>query len=90
MEKAQKKPRIEVRTPPDVKQLLKEAAKLNQQSVSEFLLHNGLAAAALVLADQRQFMLDNAQWATFAKALEAAPKPCPRLERLLSESGVFD
>ena len=29
---------------------LKEAAKLNHQSVSEFLLHNGLAAAALVLA----------------------------------------
>jgi uncharacterized protein (DUF1778 family) len=90
MENAQKKPRIEVRTPPEVKQLLKEAAKLNHQSVSEFLLHNGLAAAALVLADQRQFLLDDAQWATFAEALEAQQKPRPRLERLLSESGVFD
>jgi uncharacterized protein (DUF1778 family) len=90
MEKAHKKPRIEVRTPPEVKQLLKEAAKLNQQSVSEFLLHNGLAAATLVLADQRQFLLNDAQWAIFAEALEAKPKPRPRLERLLSESGVFD
>ena len=90
MEKAKKKLRIEVRTPPEVKQLLKEAAKLNQQSMSEFLLHNGLAAAALVLADRRQFLLDDVQWATFSEALEAEPKPRPRLERLLSESGVFD
>ena len=90
MEKAKKKLRIEVRTPPEGKQLLKEAAKLNQQSMSEFLLHNGLAAAALVLADRRQFLLDDVQWATFSEALEAKPKPRPRLERLLSESGVFD
>jgi uncharacterized protein (DUF1778 family) len=90
MEKAQKKLRIEVRTPPEVKQLLKEAAKLNQQSVSEFLLYNGLAAAALVLANRQQFSLDNAQWAAFTEALGAKPKPRPRLERLLSESGAFD
>jgi uncharacterized protein (DUF1778 family) len=90
MDKAKKKPRVEVRMPAEVKQLLKEAAKLNQQSVSGFLLNNGLAAATLVLADQRQFLLDDAQMATFAKALEARPKQHPRLERLLSESGVFD
>lgn len=90
MEKAQKKLRIEVRTPPEVKQLLKEAAKLNQQSVSEFLLYNGLAAAALVLANRQQFLLDDAQWNAFVGALEAKPKSHPRLKRLLSESGVFD
>lgn len=90
MEKAPKKLRIEVRTPPEVKQLLKEAAKLNQQSVSEFLLQSGLAAAALVLANRQQFLLDDAQWAAFAEALEVESKPRPRLERLLSESGVFD
>jgi uncharacterized protein (DUF1778 family) len=90
MEKAPKKPRIEIRTTSEAKRLLKEAALLNQQSVSEFLLHSGLSAAALVLSDRRQFSLDDEQWATFVNALEAAPKPCPRLERLLSESGVFD
>jgi uncharacterized protein (DUF1778 family) len=90
MDKAKKKPRVEIRMPAEVKQLLKEAAKLNQQSVSGFLLNSGLAAATLVLADQRQFWLDDAQLAAFAKALEARPKPYPRLERLLSESGVFD
>ncbi len=90
MEKAPKKPRIEVRTTSEAKRLLKEAAQLNQQSVSAFLLDNGLSAAALVLADRRQFSLDDEQWAAFVNALEAAPKPCNRLERLLSESGVFD
>jgi uncharacterized protein (DUF1778 family) len=90
MAKAPKKPRIEVRTTSEAKRLLKEAAQLSQQSVSEFLLHNGLSAAALVLSDRRHFSLEDEQWATFVSTLETTPKPCPRLERLLSESGVFD
>lgn len=82
--------RIDVRTTPSMKRLLQEAAETAHKSVSEFLLDSALTAAAETLADRRLFVLDQEQWDAFMAALDAPPKPRPRLERLLREPGVFD
>jgi uncharacterized protein (DUF1778 family) len=34
--------------------------------------------------------LDDAQWAAFTATLEVAPKPRPRLKRLLNEPTILD
>jgi uncharacterized protein (DUF1778 family) len=42
------------------------------------------------LADRRTFTLGPAQWKAFIAALDAPPRPLPRLERLMKEPGFFD
>ena len=49
-----------------------------------------LARADEALADRRSFGLNAAQWKAFSAALDAPPRPLPRLERLLKEPGFFD
>jgi uncharacterized protein (DUF1778 family) len=49
-----------------------------------------LARADEALADRRSFGLNAAQWKKFLAALDAPPRPLPRLERLLKEPGFFD
>jgi uncharacterized protein (DUF1778 family) len=82
--------RIDIRTSPNVKRLLQEAAAASHKTVSEFLLDSALTQAAEVLADRRLFLLDDAQWDAFLAALDAPSAPMPRLERLMREPGVLD
>ncbi len=82
--------RIDVRASTAVKQLLQEAARASHKNVSEFLLDAGVNAANASLADRRQFVLDDAQWAAFQQALDAPARPLPRLRKLLTEPGVLD
>lgn len=82
--------RIDVRASGSVKQLLQEAARASHKSVSEFLLDAGITAANQALTDRRHFLLDDAQWEAFQKALERPVSPKPRLKKLLSEPGVLD
>ncbi|MGB7761956.1 MAG: DUF1778 domain-containing protein [Bryobacteraceae bacterium] len=44
----------------------------------------------LRVEDRRTFVLNAAQWKAFAAALDAPPRPLPRLKRLLEEPGFFD
>jgi uncharacterized protein (DUF1778 family) len=79
--------RIDIRTTPTVKRLLRQAAAISHQHVSEFLLEQGIAAAADALADRRLFLLDETRWQVFLAALDAPTKDRPRLQRLLTEPG---
>lgn len=81
--------RIDVRASMRVKQLLQEAAHACHKNVSEFLLDAGVTAAAQMLADRRQFMLDEAQWQMFQEALDRPVQAKPRLQKLLHEPGVL-
>jgi uncharacterized protein (DUF1778 family) len=56
----------------------------------KFVLESALARADETLADRRTFVLNAAQWKVFLAALDAPPRPLPRLERLLKEPGFFD
>lgn len=82
--------RIDVRASSQVKQLLQEAARACHKNVSEFLLDAGVTAAAQALADRRQFILDEAQWQAFQKALDRPTQSKPRLKKLLNKPGVLD
>jgi uncharacterized protein (DUF1778 family) len=58
--------------------------------VSDFVMESALSRAEETLADRRVFGLDAEKWAAFQAALEAPPRPLPRLRALLDEPGFFD
>ena len=90
LEADQKSERIDIRTTPNVKRLLQEAAVVANKTVTEFLLDSALAQAAEVLADRRLFLLDDKQWQEFMTALDAPPRPMPRMKRLLREPSILE
>jgi uncharacterized protein (DUF1778 family) len=82
--------RLEVRLTPKAKSMLKRAASIERKTVSAFILDKGLAAAAETLADRREFRLSAKQYDAFVAALDAPPKPRPRLEELFNERSVIE
>ncbi len=82
--------KLDLRLTLDAKRALQAAAAAARRSVSEFVLESALARADETLADRRTFNLNAAQWKAFIAALDAPPRPLPRLERLLKERGFFD
>jgi uncharacterized protein (DUF1778 family) len=82
--------KLDLRLTPYAKVTLQTAAAASNRSVSEFVLESALARADEALADRRNFGLNAARWKEFMAALDAPPRPRPRLERLLNEPGLFD
>ena len=81
--------RIDVRASGQVKQLLQAAARACHKNVSEFLLDAGVTAAERMLADRRQFALDDAQWQAFQEALDRPVQVKAHLQKLLREPGAM-
>lgn len=86
----QRTDRIDLRVSPEDKKALQAVAELQGTTVSTFVLTSALKAANEELADRRVFQLTAEQWADFQEALDAPVSPKPRLNKLLSEPGVFD
>jgi len=82
--------KLDLRLTREAKLVLKAAAAASRCSVSEFVVESALARADEALADRRSFGLNAAQWKAFLAALDAPPRPLPRLQRLLKEPGFFD
>jgi uncharacterized protein (DUF1778 family) len=82
--------KLDLRLTRDAKRTLRAAATVSHRSVSQFVLESALSRANEMLADRRVFSLSAADWKAFITALDAAPRPLPRMERLLRESGFFD
>src|SRR5271170_1691741 len=82
--------KLDLRLTRKAKMALQAAAAVSNRSVSEFVLESALARADEALADRRTFGLDAVQWKAFIEALDAPPRPLPRLERLMKERGFFD
>ena len=82
--------RLELRLSPKAKTMLKRAAVAEEKTVSAFVLEKSLEAAAQTLADRHSFALSTKQYDAFVAALDAAPKPRPRLERLFAEPSVLE
>ena len=80
--------KLDLRLTPEAKKTLQAAAAAAHRSVSEFVLESALARAAETLPDRQRFELDEAQWAAFQAALDAPPRPLPRLKQLLKKSGT--
>ncbi|HVV93225.1 MAG TPA: DUF1778 domain-containing protein [Hyphomicrobiales bacterium] len=82
--------KLDLRLTPEAKRMLSAAARAAQRSVSEFVLESALARAEEALPDRRRFGLDAERWEAFLAALDAPPRPMPRLRRLLNEPSPFD
>jgi len=82
--------KLDLRLSPEAKRVINAAAKATQRSVSDFVLESALARAAEALPDRRQFGLDAPHWEAFLTALEAPPRPLPRLQALLTHDSVFE
>ncbi len=82
--------KLDLRLTPNAKRALQSAAQASHKTVSDFVLESALARADSVLADRQVFRLDARRWAAFMAALDAPPRPRPRLARLLREPSIVD
>lgn len=71
--------RIDLRTSPDVKQLIVRAATAAGMSVSAFLLGTAQERARQILAETEMMALTSRDWNAFARALDNSDKPRPKL-----------
>jgi len=82
--------KLDLRLTPSAKRALQNAALAARRSVSEFVLESALTRAEETLPDRRRFGLSAGQLAAFQAALDARPKPAPRLAKLLQKPSVFE
>ncbi len=85
-----RKEKLDLRLTSSAKRALQCAARAARRSVSEFVLESALSRAEETLPDRQRFGLDAEQWAAFQAALDAPPRPTPRLATLLQEPSVFE
>ena len=71
--------RIDLRTSPEIKELIVRAASTAGMSVSAFLLGTAQERARQILAEREMITLSSRDWNAFAKALDNADKPKPKL-----------
>jgi uncharacterized protein (DUF1778 family) len=82
--------KLDIRLSREAKARLNAAAEVRHQSVSQFVLESALGRANETLAERQRFTLDAEQWLAFMTALDAPPRPLPRLERLFQEASPFE
>jgi len=87
---AAKSEKLDLRLTPEMKRVLQSAATASHRSVSEFVLDSAMAKAEETLPDRQFFGLDAERWTAFQNALDAPPRPMPRLAKLLSEPSIFE
>ena len=76
---AQANERIDLRTSPEIKELIVRAASTAGMSVSAFLLGTAQERAMEILAEREMITLTSCDWNAFARALDNADKPRPKL-----------
>ena len=76
---AQAHERIDLRTTPEIKELIVRAASSAGLSVSAFLLGAAQERAKQILAESEMITLTSRDWNAFAKALDNTDKPRPKL-----------
>jgi uncharacterized protein (DUF1778 family) len=81
---AEKADRIQLRISEWDKKLLSEAAAEKGVSLSEFIVSTSVTEAKMQLADRTHFVLNEEEWETFERFLNAPPKRNEGLARLLA------
>lgn len=85
-ERMTKTARVQLRVTPQDSALLREAAGLAHESLSEFVVESARQRAERLLADRTRFELDDEHWATFAAALDRPAEPKPAVVELLERA----
>ncbi len=76
--------RIDLRTSPEIKELIVRAASTAGMSVSAFLLGTAQERARKILAESEMITLSSRDWSAFVKALDNADKPKPMLSAAIN------
>ncbi len=71
--------RIDLRTSPEIKELIVRAASTAGLSVSAFLLGTAQERAKQILAESEMITLSSRDWNAFVKALDTADRRRPKL-----------
>lgn len=86
----EKTERIALRASARERELLYEASRATDTTLSQFVLDAATTAAENVLADRTRFQVPAAQWAEFVELLDRPTLDKPRLRDLLTEPSVLD
>jgi len=82
--------RLAMRLTPDQNALIRDAAAVTGQSLTEFVTAAAVTRAEDTLADRRVFRLGDAAWTEFAALLDRPAKRIPELAKLLNEPAPWD
>lgn len=77
--------RIDLRTSPEIKELIVRAAATAGLSLSAFLIASAQERAKELLAENETLTLSPRDWDAFFSALDNADKPRPKLEAAAAE-----
>ncbi len=82
--------RIAIRVSSEEHSLLEEASRVEERTLSAFVLDAATRRAEDVLADRRSFRLPPEEWTTFVEMLDRPVVAKPRLATSLQTPTVFD
>jgi len=86
-----KETRISIRIKPIQKALIARAARLQNASLTAFVLENALQAASQLVAEEKHFEMTREQFSRFCRALDAPPaKNLKAMQQLLNEPSALD
>lgn len=85
-----KQARLAVRLTPGQDALIRDAAAVSGQSLTDFVTAAALTRAEDTLAERRVFRLDTAAWKEFAVILDRPAQRIPELARTLHEQAPWD
>ncbi len=80
-----KQARLAVRLTPEQDALIRDAAAVSGQSLTDFVTAAAVTRAEDALADRRVFRLDDDAWAEFTAILDRPAQRLPELAALLQE-----
>ena len=78
--------RLNLRVALEDEDLFREAAELEHESLSQFIVESARERAERLLADRTRFVLDDEQWAAFTAALERPAEVVPAVVELFKRS----
>jgi uncharacterized protein (DUF1778 family) len=83
---ATKTGRVNLRVAPADDALLRQAAALVGETLSDFLVGSGRERAERLVADRTRFVLDDKAWAKFDAALDRPARVKPQVRELFERS----
>jgi uncharacterized protein (DUF1778 family) len=83
-----KSKRFNLRATPKQENLIRVAAKRRGLEITDFIIESACEKAEQTLSDQTHFVLDQAQWDLFMKALDEPPRVIPQIKKLFAEPPV--
>lgn len=88
--KGHKDTAITLRISKPEKNLLAQAAKLRQTTLTNFVLEEAYHAAQETISEQVKFMLNDKEWQLFCDALDRPAMSIEATRKLLTEPSILD